>query len=120
MVTYLDRKSDASGYPVLDSKLELVRASWPNRNSTWHLVTTHFRPGTYAHKPGSVRFVGLKVGKRASVSRRRSTMLMAAFFLVDQATVAVSRRRRVELADAAKARRSAISARASTQFYETW
>jgi mannose-6-phosphate isomerase-like protein (cupin superfamily) len=27
VVTYLDRKSDASGYPVLDSKLEPVRAS---------------------------------------------------------------------------------------------
>jgi hypothetical protein len=26
-VTYLDRKSDASGYPVLDGKLEPVRAS---------------------------------------------------------------------------------------------
>jgi mannose-6-phosphate isomerase-like protein (cupin superfamily) len=26
-VTYLDRKSDASGYPVLDSKLDPVRAS---------------------------------------------------------------------------------------------
>ena len=27
VVTYLDRKSDASGYPVLDSKLEPVKAS---------------------------------------------------------------------------------------------
>jgi hypothetical protein len=27
VVTYLDRKSDASGYPVLDGKLEPVRVS---------------------------------------------------------------------------------------------